>query len=1040
MSTAGFAYTGAKITREMKCRYLGAVLRQNMAVFDKIGTGDMVMQLTTDANVVQEGISQKLSLTISAVGTLAATLIISFILNWKVALMLVWSIFLSLALLYAGNKMAVRYSGRSMEAQSAAGSVIEEALGSIRSTVAMGMQDAIVNTYEEYLHIVEKAGVTLKSVMGAMVGIAVGTGYLNVALAFWQGSRFLVNGTMSFQAVVAITLITKNAAFCVLSVGQNADAFTSAIAAAERIFRVINRVSPIDPMSGEGLTVERVQGTIEIRNVKHIYPSRPGVIVANELSIGFPSGKTTAIVGPSGSGKSSIAHLLMRFYDPIRGEILLDGYNVQQLNLKWLRSQVRLVNQEPYLFDTTILENIGHGFVGTLLEDISVDEKVKRIEEAAKIACAHDFIMSLPEQYQTAAGSRGSRLSGGQKQRIAIARAVVADPRILILDEATSALDTNTEALLQGALSQRNATTTTIIIAHRLSTIRNADKIVYLRSGAVVEYGTHTELMEREGAYFELIQAQRIVGDEEAHDKAPSEEDALTTGRFTNSNFEYEKTISVVPNEMVDVSITSSPALSEQDSSSSLLSMAKFVMILNAQEWKLILVGLGCSIIAGFEEPASAILFGKAIVAISRPSTLASQIRSETEFYAWMFFVLALVMMSVFGIQGSVFAYCSERLIHRARNLALNKIFRLEIAFFDHKTNSASALSSFLSTETANLAGISGGTLGMILIAVSTILSAFTIGMIFGWKLALVCSTVIPILLACGFVAIWSIGEFEKHNERYTRASAAYAGEAISAIQTVAALTRESQVLDYYRDLLAASSRESLISQLKACFMFSLARTGLYACMALGFWYGGTLILDGEYSLLQFIIVYSSVIMSAYSAGFVASLTPNIGKAKQSGYNLKQLLDRQSSIDPKDAEGRQPGKPRGHIEFKNVSFAYPNRLQNLALIDISLTISAESNVALVGETGCGKSTIASLLERFYDPGNGHILLDGVPITSYNVAKYRSCIGLVNQEPTMLGGSIKMNLLAGLNSEHITDAIVAEACRQANIFDFISSLP
>jgi ATP-binding cassette subfamily B (MDR/TAP) protein 1 len=1011
-----------------------------MAVFDKIGTGDMVTQLTTDANVIQEGISQKLSLTLSAMGTLTATFVVSFVLNWKVALMLTWSIFLSLALLYGGNKLAVKYSGRSMEAQSTGSSIIEEALGSIRSTTAMGMQDYIVNTYEEYLSITEKAGVTLKSVMGTMVGIAVGTGYLNVALAFWQGSRFLVNGKMSFQAVVAITLITKNAAFCVLSVGQNADAFTSAVAAAERIFRMIGRVSPIDAMSGEGLALEPVQGTIEIRNVKHVYPSRPGVVVANDLSILFPSGKTTAIVGPSGSGKSSIAQLIMRFYDPICGEILFDGYNVQQLNLKWLRRQVRLVNQEPFLFDTTILENIGHGFVGTLLEGIAAEEKVKRIEEAARIACAHDFIMSLPQGYQTAAGSRGLQLSGGQRQRIAIARAIVADPRILILDEATSALDTNTEALLQGALTQRNANRTTIVIAHRLSTIRNADKIVYLRSGAIVEHGKHTELMEREGAYFELVQAQRIVSDEEADDEHISDEDEVTTGRFTNSNFEYEKKTSVVRNGLVDTSFTSPSDFLEKEPSYSLLSMAKFVMGLNAQEWRFILIGLVCSIIAGFEEPASAILFGKAIVAISKPTTLASQIRSDAGFYAWMFFLLALVMMLVFGIQGSVFAYCSERLIHRARHLALGKILRLEIAFFDHKINSASALSSFLTTETADLAGISGGTLGMILIAVSTIVSAFTVGMIFGWKLALVCSTVIPILLACGFLAVWSIGEFEKQNEKYTRASAAYAGEAISAIQTVAALSRESEVLEYYQHSLAASSMESLISQLKGSFMFSLARSGLYACMALGFWYGGTLILDREYSLLQFIIVYSSIIMSAYSAGFVVSLTPNIAKAKRSGYNLKKLLDRQSSIDPKYTDGRWPGKPQGHIGFRNVSFAYPNRLQHLALQDISFNISAGSNIALVGETGCGKSTIVSLLERFYDPGTGDIFLDGVPINSYNVAQYRSCIGLVNQEPTMLGGSIKMNLLAGLDSEHLTDALVAEACRQANIYDFVSSLP
>ncbi|KAL9124073.1 MAG: hypothetical protein Q9217_006564 [Psora testacea] len=170
---------------------------------------------------------------------------------------------------------------------------------------------------------------------------------------------------------------------------------------------------------------------------------------------------------------------------------------------------------------TTILENIGYGFVGSLSEGIASNEKVKRVEEAAKIACVHEFIMSLPRGYQTAAGSRGLRLSGGQKQRIAIARAIVADPRILILDEATSTLDTDTEALVRGALTQRNANKTTIVIAYRLSTIRNADHIVYLSSGAAVEQGTHIELMEREGAYYELVQTQSVVGDESTDEHIP---------------------------------------------------------------------------------------------------------------------------------------------------------------------------------------------------------------------------------------------------------------------------------------------------------------------------------------------------------------------------------------------------------------------------------------------------------------------------------------------------------------------------------------
>ena len=405
-----------------------------------------------------------------------------------------------------------------------------------------------------------------------------------------------------------------------------------------------------------------------------------------------------------------------------------------------------------------------------------------------------------------------------------------------------------------------------------------------------------------------------------------------------------------------------------------------------------------------------------------------------------MFFLLAMVMMLVFSIQGSVFAYCSERLIHRARKLALDQILRQEIAFFDDKDNSAASLVSFLSTETADLAGISGATVGIILIALSTLVSALVVGMVFGWKLALVCSSVIPVLVASGFVGVWAVGNFEKLNEKYTRTSAAYAGEAISAIQTIASLTREAEVLASCERTLTAFSKESLKSNLEASFLLALARAGVNACMALGFWYGGNLILSHEYSLLQFVIVYSSIITSAYSAGLVFSFTPNIGKAKRSASGLQKLLARKSGVDPVSSEGRKLEKPRGLVDFRNVSFAYPTRPEYPVLQDISFTVPAGSSIAFVGHTGCGKSTIVSLLERFYDPSSGAIFLDGNPITSLNIAAYRRCIGLVNQEPTLLRGSIKMNLLAGLDEKDIPDAAIEEACKKAYIYDFISSLP
>lgn len=279
VATAGFVYTGGKMTRKIKEHYMDSILRQNIAVFDQHGAGSIATQRTADADLIQDGLSQKLSLTLSAMGTLGATFIICFIMNWKLTFMLIWSIAVGVILLLGGNKIAIRYSTKALEAYSAGGSLVEEALGSIRSTIALGMQSDIITRYSRHLDSAEKHGFALKSFMGSMVGFAVGTGYINVALAFWQGSRLLTEGNATFNAIVTITLVTKSAAFSILGVGANVGSFVSAVAAGARLFNMIDQKSPIDPSSKDGIIPKSTQGVIEFRDVKHIYPSRPKAVV-----------------------------------------------------------------------------------------------------------------------------------------------------------------------------------------------------------------------------------------------------------------------------------------------------------------------------------------------------------------------------------------------------------------------------------------------------------------------------------------------------------------------------------------------------------------------------------------------------------------------------------------------------------------------------------------------------------------------------------------------------------------------------------------
>ena len=300
-------------------------------------------------------------------------------------------------------------------------------------------------------------------------------------------------------------------------------------AAAAKLFATIDRIPAIDSEDPSGLKPEHVNGEITFEHVNFNYPSRPDVPVVSDLSITFPAGKMCALVGASGSGKSTVVALIERFYDPLPdngGCVKLDGVDLRQLNLKWLRRQIGLVSQEPVLFATTIRGNVAHGLIGTPWENASEGEKDRLIQEACKKANAHGFISKLPLGYDTVVGERGFLLSGGQKQRVAIARAIVSNPRILLLDEATSALDTQSEGVVQDALDKAAAGRTTVTIAHRLSTVRGSDCIFVMGGGRVLQRGTHDELLrDADGPYSRLVQAQKLRESEEEWAPGDGEDD-----------------------------------------------------------------------------------------------------------------------------------------------------------------------------------------------------------------------------------------------------------------------------------------------------------------------------------------------------------------------------------------------------------------------------------------------------------------------------------------------------------------------------------
>lgn len=1057
VSTVGFIYTGEHITQKIRQEYLKAILRQNVAFFDNIGAGEITTRITADTNLIQDGISQKVGLTLTAIATFITAFIIAYLKYWKLALICTSTIVCLLLVMSGGSNFIIRLSKQSLQSLAIGSTIAEEVISSIRTATAFGTHDRLAQQYETHLRTAEKYGIKMQIVQAGMIGSLYAIMFWNYGLGFWQGSRFLVDGDADVGQILTILMAILTGSYSLGNVAPNSQAFNSAVAAATKIYSTIDRQSPLDPTSTDGETLRSVEGTIELRNVKHIYPSRPEALVMDDVSLFIPAGRTIALVGPSGSGKSTIIGLIERFYNPVGGEIFLDGHDIQSLNLRWLRKQISLVGQEPVLFSATIFDNIKFGLSGTPYED-EPDESIReRIEEAAKMANAHNFITSLPDGYDTHVGEQGFLLSGGQKQRVAIARAIVGDPKILLLDEATSALDTKSEEVVQAALNKAAEGRTTVIVAHRLSTVKTAHNIVVLVGGKIAEQGTHEELLCAKGEYFKLVEAQKISEIKKAQHINDDDDDEIEQQR--SAGFTMEKIdkipssksigseiaqhaksvrVSVRQNKESQTNRASYGEISDAELNYLPWTLIRFIASFNKPELKYMMTGLFFAILAGCGQPSQAVLYSKAINTLALPPNLYDKLRNDANFWSLMLFILGIAQFILFSMQGICFGVSSEKLLRRARSKAFKAILRQDIAFFDQ--NTTGALTSFLSTETKHLSGISGVILGTILMVSTTLTASMVVALAIGWKLAMVCISIVPVLLFCGFCRVSMLARFQAQSKKAYQASASYACEATSAIRTVASLSREDDVLATYRAQLGDQARLSLISSLKSSLFYALSQALTFFCMALGFWYGGTLLGKHEYTIFQFFVCFSEVIYGAQAAGSVFSNAPDMGKAKNAAAELKTLFDRQPSIDVWSKVGESIDNVSGSIEFCNVHFQYPTRPTQPVLSGLSMTVNPGQYVALVGASGCGKSTTIALLERFYDPSSGCILVDGKDISQLNVNSYRKQLALVSQEPTLYQGTIRSNILLGSNDTTVTEHAIVKACKEANIYDFIMSLP
>ncbi|XP_057864658.1 ABC transporter B family member 11 [Cryptomeria japonica] len=495
-----FSIAGGRLVQRIRSLTFAKVIHQEIGWFDDTenSSGAISARLSTDAAAVRSLMGDALSLVVQNIATIVAGIVISFTANWQLALLILAVI----PLLGLQGFMQMRFmQGFTADAKvvyEEASQVANDAVGSIRTVASFCAEDKVINLYNEKCATPVKSGVKQGLIAGSGFGLSNFVMFSQYALSFWVGARLVQDGKTTFDKVFKVFFALSMAAMGVSQSAGLAPDLAKVKASVNSVFKILDRKSKIDASDPSGTTLETVKGDIEFQHVSFKYPTRPDVQIFRDLCLFVHSGKTVALVGESGSGKSTAIALLERFYDPDSGQIFLDGIEIRQLQLKWLRDQMGLVSQEPVLFNETIRANIAYGKEGAV-----TDEQITAATEASN---AHKFISALPQGYDTAVGERGVQLSGGQKQRIAIARAILKDPRILLLDEATSALDAESERVVQDALDRVMVNRSTIVIAHRLSTIKDADLIAVVKNGVIAEQGKHNELLsKRDGAYASLV-------------------------------------------------------------------------------------------------------------------------------------------------------------------------------------------------------------------------------------------------------------------------------------------------------------------------------------------------------------------------------------------------------------------------------------------------------------------------------------------------------------------------------------------------------
>lgn len=1043
VTNATFLVGASRQVGRMKCAYFAAVLGQDIGWHDDHKPGELISRLTGDTRVIHAGLNDRLSGGVQNSGMGILGFIFAFMSSWELTLLVIGSLPILVVVTSIISRIASRCITETRQQYAVAGAVATEVLENIKTVQTFNRETYESDRFAASVLNSRAAGIKKDFMMSAANGSAMCIMFCVVGCSFIFAKYLIIWGRADAGTVSSAFFSVLYGASGFGAVFPALMSWTESRTAAYPLFQTIDRQPAIDvDAKGKRCVFEK---EISFRDVTFAYPTRPDQTVFRNLSVTIRKGEKVAFSGSTGCGKSTIIALLQRFYDPIDGVVEVDGVDVRQFSVKEWRNKIAIVSQEPTLFSGTVLENVRVG-----KPSASVDEVVL----ACKRARIHDTIMTLPRGYKTSIGAVGGQLSGGQKQRLAIARAIVRKADLLLLDEATSALDRKSEIEVQKALDDliEEGNMTVVTIAHRLATIKRMDCIYYLDhegdGSYIAEYGSYADLIQMNGRFAQMAMMQEPLGTLSRLNSQASftsntkgglvteELDTLSRNDSLYNDDELGGRLgygeddrwSQVSNEK-DVPFEHR---TEWEQAHTEVTMWRIIKLTKSRTWAIVLGFIG-SIGTAIVIPVCGLLISQLIVYFGEYAIDKDEAKLNKGLWLLTPFLFAIGALSFLTYMLTGFyGYVGEHLTYYLRTTLFRQLLRQDQTFFDLPKRGAGSLGGILSGDCEAVHQLYGPVLGSRLKSIFSLLGGVLIGLLFQWKVALVALATMPILVA-GMVAQQVF--FANKTSPSEKSLDVIVSESLSAIRTINSFNMKDRMILQYKRLVnaeeAVSEKRSALISLIVGFTEFVSNGSVALC----FWYGGTLSDSGEADFGQVMVATMAVMMGVSFAGMEAgSFATKMRDARRAARSVFSIIDRVPDIDSYEFGDTNFGEDTCDITFDDVGFVYPARDLVEVLQGVNVHFCNGTSNGLMGQTGCGKSTIVQLLARFYNPSRGVVSVNGHDLASLDIVTWRENISIVLQEPSLFSGTIRENIK--YSCPQATDEEMIEAARLACIHDDI----